>query len=299
MKELLVTGLTGRSGQYFGALLHENKIKNVTAVVRSTQKFDALFGNCEMNCVQGDLHDTAFLQQVMQKNNIDTVFHIAGIGFSRSVVQAAAQAGCVRTLFLVHTTGIYSKYKEAAAGYLQTEEEIGILARNAGMELIILRPTMIYGTLDDGNISVFVRMVDKLPVFPLVGGGRFALQPVHHKDLGTAYYQILMHRESLQSNDYVLSGGTVIDLKDLLQLCADLLEKRRLFFFFPYPIALTGAKVLYLLSAKRIDLREKVQRLVEPRAYDHTQASRDFGYDPMPFAQGLQEEIRMYRSQNN
>lgn len=298
MNNILITGLTGRSGKYFGELLIKNKIQNVTAVVRNVQKFDTLFGNCGIACVQGDLFDTAFLRQVMQQNNTDTVFHIAGIGFSHGIVKAAAEAGCVRTLFLVHTTGIYSKYKEAAAGYLQTEKEIDILAEKAGMELIILRPTMIYGSLEDGNISVFIRMVDKLPLFPLVAGGRFALQPVHHKDLGTAYYQVLTHRDSLQSREYVLSGGTVIDLKDLLALIAVFLEKRRLFFFFPYPLALFGAKVLYRLSAKRIDLREKVQRLAEPRAYAHTQASEDFGYAPMPFAQGLQGEVQKYREKH-
>ncbi|NLP21318.1 MAG: hypothetical protein GX368_00615 [Erysipelotrichaceae bacterium] len=47
---------------------------------------------------------------------------------------------------------------------------------------------MIYGSLDDQNMSVFIKIVDKLKIFPIVNGRKYALQPVHQEDLGKAYY---------------------------------------------------------------------------------------------------------------
>ena len=41
-------------------------------------------------------------------------------------------------------------------------------------------------------------------------------------------------------------------------------------------------------------MREKVQRLCESRAYPHDEAVQDFGYDPMPFEEGLRREVREY-----
>ena len=42
---------------------------------------------------------------------------------------------------------------------------------------------MIYGSLDDQNMSVFIKMVDKLKIFPVINGGKYSLQPVHQEDL--------------------------------------------------------------------------------------------------------------------
>lgn len=55
--------------------------------------------------------------------------------------------------------------------------------------------------------------------------------------------------------------------------------------------------MLYLCSLSRYDLREKVQRLVEPRIFDHQAAQRDFGYMPLDFPTGIKEEIEMYKAQ--
>ena len=40
--------------------------------------------------------------------------------------------------------------------------------------------------------------------------------------------------------------------------------------------------------------REKVQRLVEPRVYSHEDATKDFGYSPMTFEEGIVDEIKQY-----
>ena len=49
-----------------------------------------------------------------------------------------------------------------------------------------------------------------------------------------------------------------------------------------------------IISFKKIDLKEKVQRLVEPRAYSHDDAIKDFDYNPKPFIEGIEKEIKLY-----
>ena len=39
-------------------------------------------------------------------------------------------------------------------------------------------------------------MVDKLPVMPIVKNARYDLQPVHYKDLGKAYYDVLLNEKA-------------------------------------------------------------------------------------------------------
>lgn len=73
------------------------------------------------------------------------------------------------------------------------------------IELTIIRPTMIYGTLKDGNISTFIKWFDKFRVFPIVGNGKALLQPVHRKDLASAYYLIMKNLDKVKGKEHVVS----------------------------------------------------------------------------------------------
>lgn len=294
---VLLTGITGKSGSWLvRRLAAEMAAGNFSQPVRAVARpgsNTAVLDETGLDCtlVRGDLADPAFVHDAMQ--GVHTVLHTANICFSENIVQAALDAG-VRRIILVHTTGIYSKYKSASAGYLEIERRIHAMASGSGVSLVILRPTMVYGTLQDGNVSVFIRMVDRLKLFPVVNGAKYPLQPVHARDLGDAYYEVLAHPEKITESEYVLSGGAPILLVDMLRTIGRYLGKRTRFVPVPYPIAYAGACVLCGLTLGRKDYRERVQRLVEPRAYPHQAATRDFGYSPMPFEAGVQGEVALY-----
>ena len=185
--------------------------------------------------IEGDLTDPDYLRRLTKDVNV--MFHIAGIGKSPALVSAAAK-NSVRRIVLVHTTGIYSKYKAAGEWYRQADAEITALCRERGIGLTVLRPTMIYGTLEDQNIVKFI--------------------------------------------------------KDLFRIIADELGVSRKYLGVPFPIAYAGAWCICLLSLTKVDIRKKVQRLCESRAYPYGDAVQDFGYDPMPFEEGLRQEVREY-----
>lgn len=187
---MLVTGATGRSGRWFlRELAAHHWAHTVRCIVRETSdttRLDHRVLSLEM--AVGDLRDVEFIAQCMR--GVHTVIHIAGISHSPTIVRAAIDAG-VKRVILVHTAGVYSKFKSAAAVYLRIEDEIrnAVVAAGAPLDYVIPRPTMIYGgSMDDHNMSVFIRLVDKLRVIPLVDGGRALLQPVRPEDLGAAYY---------------------------------------------------------------------------------------------------------------
>lgn len=302
MEKILITGITGNSGQYFIDELINSFPDNVSirVLVRSTSNRKKLEKMTEKGYLveffEGNLDVEESLKEMT--DNIDVVFHIAGVGHSLKLVKAAVTNGA-KKIILVHTTGIYSKYKAAGESYRMTEREIRRLIMGKSVDLTILRPTMIYGSLNDNNMVKFIKMTDKLRYFPMVKGGHYALQPVHQQDLGIAYLQVLnmLLSGNVETGDreYILSGGTVIDLIDIMKLISDFLGKKTTFFSVPFGIAYAGAWGVYLVSLGKVDYREKVQRLVEPRNYPHDEASRDFGYNPMPFAEGLRREVELYK----
>ena len=109
MEKLLITGLSGRTGRYFLNEIISNNyndyeiyatIRNSTTVLHESIK-----------SIEVDLDDFNKLNEIM--NNFDVVFHIVNIKKSINIVKAALNNN-VKWVILVHTTGIYSKYKSAA-----------------------------------------------------------------------------------------------------------------------------------------------------------------------------------------
>ncbi|MFW6351871.1 MAG: NAD-dependent epimerase/dehydratase family protein [Bacteroidota bacterium] len=293
---ILVTGITGKSGTWFLKRLIREKedLKNTKfrVVVRNTSNVELIDrSGLSIEKVYGDLHDASFAEEAME--NVSTVLHIAGIHTSLNVVKAAIKHD-VNRLILVHTTGIYSKYKSASFQYIETERRIEEMTANRNIDVTILRPTMIYGSISDNNVIVFIKMVDKLKLFPVINHARYPLQPVHEKDLGEAYYQVLFNPEKTRNKNYNLSGKEPILLIDMLKTIGFYLGKKNVFISIPFPVAYVGALFLYGVTAGKIDFRERVQRMVEPRTFSHDEASRDFGYSPVGFKEGITKEIDEY-----
>lgn len=300
MKKLAITGVTGKkSGGAFADLLSKNIDyinelfpDGIRAIVRPSSNINRLV-ECIPNIeiVSGEITAIGFLNQALK--DVDTLVHIAGIRFSKEIVDAAVFCG-VRRLVLVHTTGIYSKYKAAGEEYRQIDSYVYDVCKKNNILVSILRPTMIYGNINDNNVIKFIKMVDKLPIMPVVNGANYELQPVNYLDLAQAYYDVLINEELTVNRDFILSGGQPILLKDMFKEIAKNLGKEIKFISCPFPIAYAGSWVVYLITLRRIDMREKVQRLCEPRVYSYEDATNTFGYNPMCFEQGVVNEVKEY-----
>lgn len=294
---VLIIGATGHSGRYAIERLAQRwddcRGLRIRALVRATSDVEGIIeSRLPIELFYGDVLDDACLTRAL--DGVDTVLNIFGIiNDPARVAQFCANAG-VRRLISVHTTGVYSKYKSASADYMEADRRVKEVCKANGVALTILRPTMIYGGLDDQNVVRFIRMMDRLPLMPVVNGAQYPLQPVHRRDLGYAYADVLLAGETCFDRDYVLSGKEPILLSDMLRVIAGYLGKEARFVSVPYWIAITGAWGVYALTLTKVDYREKVQRLVEPRAYPHDDATRDFGYAPVGFSEGVADEVTAY-----
>lgn len=291
---LLVTGITGHSGKYFmQELIDHNYEDTICCIVRSSSD-TSILDSCGLKIekVFGDLRDEDFIDSCMK--DVDTVIHIAHISFSIQVMKAAIKNNLKRAI-LVHTTGIYSKYKIASEEYKNIESEVrNIIKDNASsIGLTILRPTMIYGNVTDRNMVVFIKIVDKLRLFPVIDHGKNLLQPVNGRDLGKAYYEVLANPK-IMNGDYILSGKNPVTMIDIFKLISNYLGKKTVFVSIPLGFGLFLAGILKAVTLGKINYIEKVQRMGEDRSFSHEDAARDFGYDPIPFAEGLKLEVEQY-----
>lgn len=300
MNSVLITGITGKSGSYMlkemvahADELHDYHFKIFVRETTNTREIDKAVDVLSIEKFVGDKKNAEDVDKFMQ-GGYDTLVHLSTIRDSVLLVSTALKYN-VRRFILVHTTGIYSKYKAAGEEYREIDTRVKEMCSMAGASLTILRPTMIYGTLNDHNLSVFISLIDKYHIFPTVNGAKYELQPVWCGDLGKAYYRVLMNPEVTANKDYTLSGGEIIQLIDILKFIGEQLGVKSTFVSVPYWLAYSVACVIWALTLGKKDLREKVQRLVEPRVYDHDAATIDFGYNPFTLRQGLIPEIEEYK----
>lgn len=289
---LAVTGITGHTGGYFlQELIKHGFDGTLRCLVRASSDTRALDeSGLRVEKVVGSLENPEDLYRLVE--GADRVLHIAGIRATLPLLAAIERARVRGHIVLVHTTGIYSRHRMASGEYKEIEEKLRAFL-DRGMNITILRPTMIFGDMCDHNIHKFIRMVDRFPVMPQIDGGRAYIQPVNARDLGRAYYQCVM-KDRLPELDYICSGSRRVSVRELCSLIGIYLGKKTRFVSVPMAVGSAGAWGVRALSGGRLDYVEKVLRLGEDRSFSHEKAARDFGFEPEPFDIGLKHEVEEY-----
>lgn len=290
---LLVTGITGHSGRYFLQELIKNKYEGtIRCIVRETSDTSMIDNSgLKIEKVVGDIRDEVFIDKCMK--DVNTIVHIVNIRHTLLILKAAIKNNVERAI-CVHTTGIYSKFKVASEEYKIIDKNISEIVTKSNIKLIILQPTMIYGDICDHNMSKFIKMVDKLRLFPVINHGKCLIQPVNARDLGKAYYKVLMMPKCDKRQVYNLSGEKPIAMIEVFKLISSNLGKKTVFVSFPLWFGVILAKILKIVTIGKVDYIEKVQRMSEDRCFSHEDGKRDFNYNPESFEIGIGREIKEY-----
>jgi uncharacterized protein YbjT (DUF2867 family) len=284
---LLVTGGSGFLGGY---VLDEARRRGhqVVALARSDKAAGAVTER-GAEPLRGDLDDPSALLGVFSSARCTSLLNIASLGFGNApaIVAAAQAAGIDRAIF-VSTTAVTTRLP-ARSKQVRLDAEWQI--RESGLKWTILRPTMIYGGPGDRNLSRLLRLLRKVPMVPVPGGGRHLQQPVHVADVASAVLSAIERPESAGTT-YDLAGPEPLSFAELLRIAARAADSRTR--FVPVPLRpLVAAARGYEMLAPRPRIRaEQLQRLAEDKAFIIDDAVRDLGYAPRPFAEGILAEAR-------
>jgi nucleoside-diphosphate-sugar epimerase len=151
------------------------------------------------------------------------------------------------------------------------------------LDWTILRPTMIYGTARDRNISRLLRFLSRWPFFPICGNALW--QPIYVEDLADAVVAAL-DRPTTSGHVYNLAGAYPLHFDDLVRTAARTLFRRVMLVRVPIAAATVAARTTHVVTP------EQIRRLAEDKAFDFTEATRDFDFHPRSFAEGVRLEAR-------
>jgi nucleoside-diphosphate-sugar epimerase len=148
--------------------------------------------------------------------------------------------------------------------------------------LTLLRPTLIYGSGRDQNVSSIARVVRRLGFFPIAGAGSGLRQPVHAEDLAEAVCAVLESTATC-GRSYNLSGGETLSYRQMVERIATSVGRRPRVLPLPLVPLRLLLRVLGLLPHFRYVKPEMADRMNQDLVYDHGDAVRDFGYSPRFF----------------
>lgn len=287
---ILITGFTGNTGSFvLERLIKEYNASDIIGITRNGN-FHNQYGIQIENTA---LENSEELRRVFQKYSISRIIHIANIRYSPIIMQLADEYK-VDKVVLVHTTGVYSKYRDYSTLYKEIEQKI-LISSYKNTNYVILRPTMIYGNERDHNMHKLIKFLRKFPVFPVFGNGSALMQPVHVEDLADAISKA-HSQDGINNEDFDLSGGSVVEYKEVLKLISDGLNKKVLFLFIPIKFAIFSAKIYNKLFKRAIITVEQVERLQEDKAYPNDKARSLLGWTPRNFDEGIRQEIELLKA---
>lgn len=282
--KLLVTGATGFTGSYtIPCLLGAGH--TLRCLYRPSSDRSVLHDQ-PVEWIPGDLSDEESLMSAMQ--DCQGLINIASLGFGHgeTILRAATAVGIKRAIF-ISTTAIFTSLSAASKVVrLQAEESI----RNSLLQYTILRPTMIYGSRRDRNISRLIKLIQRSPIIPVAGNGTFKQQPVYVGDVAAAICAVVGNSTTYYQS-YNIAGRDAIAYNQMVDTIAALSKKRVIKIHLP-----AGSLVQTLSWLEKMGIRlpikaEQVLRLNEDKIFDNAPASTAFGFDPRSFSEGILIEL--------
>ena len=320
----LVTGATGVTGGHLARSLAARG-DTVRALVRDVSRAAAL-SDAGVEVVQGDLADRDALPPALA--GVDVVYNVAALyrqaglpeGAYRTVnaeavgwlVEAAAAAGTRR---VVHcsTVGVHGDIEHPPADedaplrpgdvYQVTKlegERVGrAAAARHGMELVIVRPTGIYGPADRRLLKLFRGVARRR--FVVVGSGEIFYHLTHVDDLVEGF-RLAATVPAASGRTYILAGAEVTTLNRLVEIIAEEAGVRPIGVHLPvWPFWAAGAACEALCAPLGLEppiYRRRVDFFTKSRAFDITRARAELGFDPaVDLRTGIRRTLAWYRQQ--
>ena len=218
--------------------------------------------------------ETAPDEAVSRRTNVDG---------TRNLLEAFRSAGGSRWVQI----SSLSANPTNSSVYGRTKFEADAIVRRSGLRWTILQPGTIFGPGARGLFAKILRLVNHLPVVPVLGPGNEPMRPIHVDDAAAAVLACLDHEAAI-GQTYALGCRDVITLNDFLRGVLHAQGKNKPFLHFPLWFCFPAARVMGLFLKNPPVTIDNLVGLKQMKAPDISAAENDLGFAPATFMEGLQ-----------
>lgn len=240
-------------------------------------------------------------------------YRAANVELTERTMRAAAKAG-VRRFVLVSCVSVYGfpprlpvneEYPYAprtlqAATKVESEMRAKRAAHELGLDLVIARPSIIYGPGDRNGMVVKMAALMRARAYRIVGDGENLLHLAHIDDVVEGLW-LTAERPEAERQDFILAGPETVTLTELSAIIAHTvgapLSRTRI----PVGLARAVATVVDVAAYRGLAFtgreppvnHEKLDVLTLPVRFDTSKANRRLGFSPrVGYDEGIMRTLR-------
>jgi nucleoside-diphosphate-sugar epimerase len=169
-----------------------------------------------------------------------------------------------------------------AQGLVDAENQVQVWAQSRGIEWVVLRPTLIYQPGQDKNVTEIARFIGRFGFFPVLGKAHGLRQPIHAADVAGACIAALQS-PAVSNRAYNISGGETLPYRSMVGRIFAAQGRVTRVLSVPLWMFKLAVMLLRCLPRYRNWTAAMAERMNRDLVFDHTDAARDFGFQPRSF----------------
>jgi nucleoside-diphosphate-sugar epimerase len=295
--KIALTGAAGLVGQNLIPRLKARGYTNIVALDKHKANVAILRQlHPDIMVIETDLAQDDGWQQAVADADV-IVFSHAQIGgleeaaFTANNVTATErviEAVRARRPYVVHLS---SSVVESVADdwYVQSKDAQEKLVVESALPVVVLRPTLMFGWFDRKHLGWLARFMQKTPVFPVPGNGRYLRQPLYAGDFCDVIMACIERRPS---GTYNISGQEKIDYIDLIRAVKEATGARAPIVRIPYSLFWTLLWVYGLFDRDPPFTTRQLKALATPDVFEVIDWPAIFGVKATPLKAALAETFR-------
>lgn len=240
---IIITGAAGLVGQNLVLLLREHGYDNLLAIDKHTKNLHTLSRiNPGVSIYSTDLSEHGVWSNEFKGADCVIILQaqITGLKeeeFVKNNIQAninvleACKRNNVPYVIQISSSVLHSKADDY---YVRTKLAQEKTVVESGIPYTILRPTLMFGWFDPKHLGWLSRFMEKVPVFPVPGDGKYVRQPLYNRD----FCRIIKHciENKPVGSTYDIVGAEDITYVDIIKQIKQIKSLKTRIVHIPYTL---------------------------------------------------------------
>lgn len=177
----------------------------------------------------------------------------------------------------------------AIDNYTETKKAQEALVAASGIKQVVLRPTLMFGWFDRKHVGWLARFMQRVPVFPIPGSGKFLRQPLYAADFCDVIVSSIMNETT---GTYNITGQERIDYIDLIRAVKKATGAKAHIQKVPYRLFWSLLKMNAMFDKNPAFTVGQLKALVTPDVFEVINWPEIFGICATPLQQALDKTFR-------
>jgi nucleoside-diphosphate-sugar epimerase len=289
MTKIILPGGAGLVGQNLVACLKERGYTNLVVLDKHRNNLDILHGlHPEVLAEYADLAEPGDWERHFDGAQVVVMLQ-AQIGgptlgpfIRNNLTSTKLVLDAVKRYGVSYIVHISSSVVESVADdhYSNTKRSQEKIVLDSGVRNIVLRPTLMFGWFDRKHLGWLSRFMQKVPVFPVPGDGRYMRQPMYVGDFCNIIISCIESHMSGQI--YNITGLERVDYIDIIRSIKRATKSKTLILNVPYGLFYTLLKIWSVFDSNPPFTADQLAALVAKDEFEVIDWPSIFGTMPTP-----------------